>query len=192
MTDGQHALRPAVFIDRDGTLNHDCGYLYKFENFRWIDMVPEALAILKKAGFALVVVTNQSGVARNFYSERDVAVLHAEIDRNLMDHQRLTMDGWYYCPHDPNVESCACRKPAPGMLFRAASELSLDLARSYMVGDKLLDIKAGLAAGVKQAILVLTGYGQEEQKNVPPGIAVVDSFPQAADLIVSNFALSGS
>ncbi|MDR1111184.1 MAG: D-glycero-beta-D-manno-heptose 1,7-bisphosphate 7-phosphatase [Deltaproteobacteria bacterium] len=180
--------RPAVFIDRDGTLNHDSGYLYKFEDFRWIEGVPEALSRLKAAGLALAVVTNQSGVARGIYSLADVRLIHERIDQDLRARQGMALDGWYFCPHHPDRGQCQCRKPAPGLLLAAAADLGLDIARSYMVGDKSLDVQAGLAAGVRLAILVLTGYGPQARKNLPEGTMVADSFPQAAELILSDFS----
>ncbi|MDR2367390.1 MAG: D-glycero-beta-D-manno-heptose 1,7-bisphosphate 7-phosphatase [Deltaproteobacteria bacterium] len=187
MGEGATAPRPAVFIDRDGTLNRDNYYMYRFEDFRWIDGVPEALGRLKRAGLALAVVTNQSGINRNYYTERDVLELHRAIDQDLMAREGVTIDGWYHCPHNPNVEKCACRKPAPGMLLAAARDLSLDPARSYMVGDKLIDLQAGLAAGVRLPILVLTGYGQAERDRAPQGTVIRDDFPGAADYILKDF-----
>jgi D-glycero-D-manno-heptose 1,7-bisphosphate phosphatase len=177
-------------MDRDGTLNYDKSYLYKFEDFEWIDRVPEALARLKASGLALVVITNQSGINRGYFTCQDLFKLHGQVDQDLFEKVGFKMDGWYFCPHNPEIESCACRKPAPGLLQKASQELFLDPARSYMVGDKALDIKAGLAIGVKRAILVLTSYGQRQQKYLPPETLMVKDFPEAADFILRDFSQS--
>jgi D-glycero-D-manno-heptose 1,7-bisphosphate phosphatase len=177
-------------LDRDGTVNEDVGYLHKHEDFVFIKGVPEALARLKKAGLALVVTTNQSGVARGIYSSRDVIELHRLIDEDLKKMADLTMDGWYFCPHLPD-EGCRCRKPSPGLIIQASLDLGLDVSSSYMVGDKSLDVLAGQAAGAKKSILVKTGYGLAEQDNVPRGTIVADDLPSAASLILADFLKAG-
>ncbi|MDR1677686.1 MAG: D-glycero-beta-D-manno-heptose 1,7-bisphosphate 7-phosphatase [Deltaproteobacteria bacterium] len=188
MTESTKTQRSAVFLDRDGTLNHDKGFVYLFKDFIWIEDVTESLARLKKAGLVLVVITNQSGVNRKFYTHLDVQTLHQEIERDLLARHSITIDGWYYCPHNPEKETCSCRKPSPGLILKAAEDLNLDLTRSYMVGDKLLDIEAGLKAGVKKTIMVRTGYGLSEQKKAPAETIVVDAFPRAADYILQDLA----
>ncbi|MDR0622674.1 MAG: D-glycero-beta-D-manno-heptose 1,7-bisphosphate 7-phosphatase [Deltaproteobacteria bacterium] len=188
MAEGTRKKRPAVFIDRDGTLNRDNSYVWKFADFIWLDGVPEALARLKRAGLILAVITNQSGINRGYYTAADVLALHRAVDRDLLERVGVTIDGWYHCPHIPQVESCQCRKPKPGMILAAARDLSLDTARSYMVGDKTLDVLAGLAAGVKRSMLVRTGYGQSESRLVPQDTLVFDDFPRAADFILQDLA----
>jgi D-glycero-D-manno-heptose 1,7-bisphosphate phosphatase len=184
-----HGGRRAVFLDRDGTVNQEKEYLHRIEDFEFIPGAPEAMARLREAGFLLVVVTNQSGVARGYYSVATVDLLHRHIDAELA---RLgtSVDGWYLCPHHPGADgenggSCSCRKPLPGMLLQAAADFSIDLGASFMVGDKLVDVEAALAAGCTP-ILVRTGYGADEEKGLPPGIAVADDLPAAAELIITR------
>jgi D-glycero-D-manno-heptose 1,7-bisphosphate phosphatase len=157
-------LKKAVFIDRDGTINEESGYLFRKEDCRFIPGTFEAIVQLNIAGFLVVVITNQSGIARGYYSEADLDQLHLYMaDEIAAAGGRI--DGWYHCPHHPDYLSessqCDCRKPLPGMLQRAAHELGLDLASSWMIGDKIADVAAGSAAGC-QTILVKTGYGAVE------------------------------
>lgn len=168
----------AVFIDRDGTINVEKEYLHCPEQFEFIPGAPEAIRILGDAGFLVVVVTNQSGVARGYYGEADVKNLHRYMDARLAE-IGAKVDAYYYCPHHPDSGTetyrvaCNCRKPLPGMLLQAASELGIDLSRSWMIGDKISDIEAGISAGCT-SVLVLTGYGAEDQKRLPNGIQIYD------------------
>ncbi len=152
----------AVFLDRDGVINQDTGYVSCIDDFHFIDGAIEALQLLKKKGYSLVVVTNQSGIARGYYSEEQFMQLTEWMDWSLADRD-VDLDGIYYCPHHPTAgeapyhQECNCRKPAPGMLLDAARELDIDLAASYMVGDKAADMQAARAAGVGHKILVRTG-----------------------------------
>ncbi len=152
----------AVFLDRDGVINQDTGYVSCIDDFHFIDGAIEALQLLKKKGYSLVVVTNQSGIARGYYSEEQFMQLTEWMDWSLADRD-VDLDGIYYCPHHPTAgeapyrQECNCRKPAPGMLLDAARELDIDLAGSYMVGDKAADMQAARAAGVGHKILVRTG-----------------------------------
>lgn len=153
---------PAIFLDRDGTVNVDHGYVHEIDDFQFIDGVIEAMQELKKMGYALVLVTNQSGIARGMYSEDQFMQLTEWMDWSLADRD-VDLDGIYYCPHHPEaaVESyrqqCDCRKPQPGMLLSAMKELNIDMAASYMVGDKIDDIQAGKTAGVGTTVLVRSG-----------------------------------
>jgi D-glycero-D-manno-heptose 1,7-bisphosphate phosphatase len=153
----------AVFLDRDGVMIEDVHYLSDVGQVRLIPGAAEAIAKLNAAGVAVVVVTNQSGVARGYFSEDRVGEVHARLDE-LLAECRGRVDRYYYCPHHPDAEvelyraACECRKPKPGMLHRAAAELGLNLARAYLVGDKASDLAAGGAAGCK-TVLVRTGYG---------------------------------
>lgn len=153
---------PAIFLDRDGTLNVDHGYVHEIDNFQFIDGTIEALQELKKMGFALVVVTNQSGIARGMFTEDQFMKLTEWMDWSLADRD-VDLDGIYFCPHHPegSVEAyrqqCDCRKPQPGMLLSAQEELDIDMASSYIVGDKVEDMLAGQAAGVGTKVLVRTG-----------------------------------
>lgn len=152
----------AVFLDRDGVINEDTGYVSCVDDFHFIEGSIEALQLLKKKGYALVVVTNQSGIARGMFSEDDFMNLTEWMDWSLADRD-VDLDGIYYCPHHPTEgnapykQVCDCRKPAPGMLFDAAKALDIDLANSYLVGDKPGDLKAAQAAGVSHKILVRSG-----------------------------------
>jgi len=177
----------AVFIDRDGTLNEESGYLHRAEDCRFIPGAIAALALLNAAGFLVVVVTNQSGIARGYYTSEDLEQLHAYMSGQLQA-GGARVDGWYYCPHHPDFPSaagdCSCRKPLPGMLHSAAAELDIALASSWMIGDKAADIAAGIAAGCKP-LLVLTGYGAAERTALDPGVTVCDNLYAAALHIVA-------
>jgi len=155
--------RAAVFLDRDGTLNVEKNYLISPADFEFIDGVPAALKQLQAAGFLLVVISNQSGVARGYFTLEQVAQLHDHM-QELLAKSGVSLAGVYVCPHHPTAgideyrRDCDCRKGKPGLLFQAAAELDIDLRRSYMIGDKLADIEAGAAAGC-QTFLVRTGFG---------------------------------
>jgi D-glycero-D-manno-heptose 1,7-bisphosphate phosphatase len=181
------ALVKAIFLDRDGTLNKETGYLHNWTDWRWLPGVPEALALLRRHGYKLVAVTNQSGLARGLYSPEAVTRLHQEANRHLAS-RKAALDAFYYCPHHPDFTGpCDCRKPKPGMLLRAATEMDLDRARSWMVGDKISDVEAGLAAGCR-AVLVRTGYGREAEKCLPAFVHVADDLPAAAAHILRHEA----
>lgn len=153
---------PAIFLDRDGTINFDHGYVHEIDNFHFIDGVIDACRELKKMGFALVMVTNQSGIARGKFSEDQFMYLTEWMDWSLAD-RGVDLDGIYYCPHHPQGtveefrQTCDCRKPHPGMLISARDYLHIDMAASYMVGDKIEDMQAALAAEVGTKVLVRTG-----------------------------------
>lgn len=153
---------PAIFFDRDGTLNLDYGYVCDIDRFEFIDGTIDALSELKEMGFALVLVTNQSGIARGLFTEAQFETLTEWMDWSLAD-RGVDLDGIYYCPHhsEGNVDAfrqiCDCRKPLPGMLLSARDFLHIDMAASYMVGDKLEDMQAATAAQVGTCVLVRTG-----------------------------------
>lgn len=153
---------PAIFLDRDGTINVDHGYVYEVDRFEFIDGVIEAMRELKEMGFALVLVTNQSGIARGLFTEADFENLTEWMDWSLAD-RGVDLDGIYYCPHHPQAtveafrQVCDCRKPQPGMLLSASEFLDIDMASSYMVGDKIEDMQAAQAAQVGTKVLVRTG-----------------------------------
>lgn len=144
--------QPALFLDRDGVLNVDHGYVSRIEDF---DPVPGVFAALRQAatnGYALVVVTNQSGIGRGYFSQADYDALEAQII-SLFASNGVELTAVYHCPHRPDA-NCECRKPLPGMILRAAREHTLDLAGSMMIGDKPSDIAAGQAAGVGRTALI--------------------------------------
>ncbi len=163
--------KAAVFLDRDGVINVEKDYVYTIDEFEFIEDSIEALKILQDKGYALVVVTNQSGIARGYYTEEDFLKLTEWMDWCLID-RGVTLDGIYYCPHHPEkgigkykVE-CNCRKPKAGLIFDAVKQLNIDLSRSVMVGDKLSDIECGKNAGIKRNYLVRSGHviTAEEEK----------------------------
>ena len=161
----QKMKRKTVFLDRDGTINVEKNYLHKPEDFEFIENAPEAIAMLKENGYQVIVVTNQAGVARGYYTEQDVQRLHEFINEELKK-WNTKIDAFYYCPHHPTagigkyLVDCECRKPKTGMLQRASCEFRVDVEKSWMVGDNWGDIEAGNAFGLK-TILVRTGYGEK-------------------------------
>ena len=173
--------RPAVFLDRDGVLVEDVHLATQAEDLRLCRGVEEALAGLRELGLMLVVVTNQTVVARGLIAEEELEQLHKSLG--------LGVDGWYVCPHHPSADlaryrvACQCRKPRPGLVMRAARELELDLARSFMVGDRPSDVEAGRRAGCR-TIQVLSGAHGE------PPIESPDDFDPAlpADHVCSDLA----
>jgi len=152
--DAARARRPAAFLDRDGVLNVDHGYVYRPEDLEWITGAPEAVRLLNEAGYYVLVITNQSGVARGFYDEAAVQRFHAHM-RALIEAAGARIDAFYYCPHHPEgavkelAVRCRCRKPAPGMLEQAAAEWPLDLSRSFLIGDKDDDMTAAARFGIR-------------------------------------------
>lgn len=170
----------ALFLDRDGTLNVEKSYLWRIADWEWIPGTQAALLAAKAAGWKLIVVTNQSGIARGMYGEAELAALHAHANAELGG----AIDGFYHCPHHPDFSAdCDCRKPKPGMLLRAAAEHGIDLSQSVMIGDKLLDLHAGDAARVRQSILVRTGYGREFEASIAPHHLVVDDLAAACETL---------
>jgi D-glycero-D-manno-heptose 1,7-bisphosphate phosphatase len=191
-------VRPAVFLDRDGVLIDDVDLLVRPEQIRILGGVPEALRALAGAGYALVVVTNQPVVARGVATERDVEAVHDELARRLTRSDAPPLDGVYVCPHHPDATlagyrtDCDCRKPRPGLLVRAARELDLDLASSYLVGDRPSDIAAGASVG---CTTVLVRSGRHAERPIvssaplePPPVPdhACDDLAAAADWILSR------
>ncbi len=185
-------MKPAVFMDRDGTLIEPVHYLSKPQQVALIPGVADALDKMSKAGFALVVVTNQSGIGRGILNENDLVEIHAELTKQL-EAFGLGLDGIYHCSvvpkqKEPTVVEHEDRKPGPGMLLRASSELGLDLTRSWMVGDTLADIYAGRNAGCKGQILVRTGYGGQVDAQAHAIEHVIDSLADADRIILKGSA----
>jgi D-glycero-D-manno-heptose 1,7-bisphosphate phosphatase len=176
--------RKAVFLDRDGTLVRERGYLSDPDRVELEAGAAEAVRRLNRQGFAVVVVSNQSGVARGLFTEEDVAAVHRKIEA-LLAARGARLEGVYYCPHHPEGavqayrRECTCRKPAAGMLLRAVEELGVALAGSYMIGDKLTDMETARRAGLC-GILVRTGYGEEawSQALGQPGSETADRVAQ--------------
>jgi len=147
-----------VFLDRDGTLNTELGYLDDPARLRLLPGAAEAIGLLNRRGILAIVVSNQSGVGRGYFTHDAVAAIHERLGDQL-EAASVHLDGIYYCPHEPRF-GCECRKPNPGMLLRAAADHGIDLRRSFIVGDKATDLEAGHRAGCR-AIGVLTGYGYQ-------------------------------
>lgn len=184
-------MRPAVFIDRDGTLIELVHYLSDPEDVRLVDGAPRALRMLNEAGYACVVVTNQSAIGRGLITVTRLAEIHDRLETRLAEHDRR-VDGIYFCPEAPKGKDQRAiehpdRKPGPGMLLRAARELDLDLTQSWMIGDSLSDVLAGRNAGCRGSILVRTGYGERHASEA-------DAFDFMADDLLSaaKFILDGS
>jgi D-glycero-D-manno-heptose 1,7-bisphosphate phosphatase len=186
--------RPAVFLDRDGTINVEAGYLSRPEDLRLINGSAAAIRRLNDAGFLVVVVSNQSGVARGYFGEEAVARVNEAMARRLK-RRGAHLDAVYYCPHYPDgvVEQyrreCECRKPGPGMVRRAQEDLDIDVGRSYVVGDHRGDIKLAKNVGAR-SILVVTGHGAEEMDKLRgDGIEpdfVAKNLAEAVDRILSE------
>jgi D-glycero-D-manno-heptose 1,7-bisphosphate phosphatase len=177
----------AVFLDRDGTVLEEIGYMYDVSLCRVFPWAGEAIRRINESGMRAILATNQSGVARGYFSERMVRRVHDRIQREI-GQARAYLDAAYFCPHLPD-SGCTCRKPQPGMLQKGEAEFGLDLARSYMVGDRYLDIQTGKAAGTR-TILVMTGDGRREREihseaKIQPDL-VAENLAEAADFIVKN------
>jgi D-glycero-D-manno-heptose 1,7-bisphosphate phosphatase len=153
---------PAIFIDRDGTLNELVGYLNHISQFRLYPWAAEAIRVIRQSGFLAVLVTNQSGIGRGLFPEDLVRAVHDRLQETLRE-AGTRLDGIYYCSHDPSDE-CECRKPSPGMLLQAKNDLDIDLTRSWVIGDSYSDLEMGWNTGAKAA-LVLTGYGKGGLEN---------------------------
>jgi rfaE bifunctional protein nucleotidyltransferase chain/domain len=165
----QPMLRKAAFLDRDGVINRDKGYVYRWEDFEFMPGAVDGMRRLQNAGYQLVIVTNQSGIARGFYSEQQYQQLSAFLLDKLAD-LGVKISGIFHCPHHPEGSvpayaiDCDCRKPAPGMIARAARELGLSLLDSMLIGDKDSDITAARAAGVGRAYLVASDNPESSSK----------------------------
>lgn len=186
-------MRPAVFVDRDGTMIEERGYLDRLDQLMLFPWTADALRLLNRAGLPVVVITNQAAVARGIIDEPFLAAVHAALDARLaLGNARV--DRYYYCPHlaDASIEryrlDCRCRKPGPGMIEQACAELGLDPARSVMIGDRWLDVGAGRAAGTR-TILLRTGHGAHEETHAPDGLradAILNNLMEAVGWILRS------
>jgi D-glycero-D-manno-heptose 1,7-bisphosphate phosphatase len=183
----------AVFLDRDGTLVEERGYLDRLDLLSLFPWTADAIRLLNRAGYAVVVVTNQAALARGIIDEAFLERVHAEMSARLARGD-ARIDRYYYCPHlaDGTVEryrqACRCRKPAPGMIERACAEMGLDASRSVMVGDRWIDVACGQAAGTRR-ILVRTGHGGYEERRQPDGVradAILNNSMEAAGWILRS------
>ena len=188
-------MKKAVFLDRDGTVNEEVGYMRDLAMLTLIPGVGKAIKQLNDAGFLVVLVTNQSGVARGYFPESLVDAAHARLDELLIkDGARI--DAVYYCPHHPtagttiHTRACACRKPGTGLIDQAARDLAIDVHRSYMVGDKWSDVELGHRAGAA-SILVRSGFAADDPGNARPEHVADPAFTahdlsEAADWIIAH------
>lgn len=151
VNDGAAMKKRAVFLDRDGTLIKDCGYITAPAQVELLPGVPEALALLQERGFKLLVISNQSGIGRGFFSAADVEAVNQHLSA-LLSGCGVALADFYYCPHKPE-DGCACRKPQPGLILQAVREHGIDKSKSYFAGDKWTDVQAALAAGVQPVLL---------------------------------------
>ena len=165
-------MRPAVFLDRDGTINEQMGYINHISRFVMLPRAAAGIRLLNAQGIPVVVVSNQSGLARGYFPESLIQEVHAKMNRVLAE-AGAHVDGIYICPHHPEAKeerfrlACDCRKPKPGLFLQAAADLDLDLGRSYVVGDRWSDLKAAAAVQAK-GVLVLTGYGRGDYEYIGP------------------------
>ncbi|MGA9520165.1 MAG: HAD-IIIA family hydrolase [Myxococcaceae bacterium] len=189
------SVRRAVFLDRDGVLVEDVGYLSSPDDLMVIDGVPDALRRMCERGFRLVVVSNQAGIARGLLTENELAGIHARLAM-LLEREGVRVDAWLYCPHHPDEGAapwrcaCTCRKPAPGLLMRARELFELELSTSYLIGDRRSDVAAGRAAGCIP-VLVRTGRGESEAERWPASAdevpdTIVDTLGEAAAWILQR------
>jgi len=186
-------MRPAVFLDRDGTLIEERGYVDRLDLLDVFPWTPDAIRLLNRAGFAVVVVTNQSAIGRGVIDESFLGDVHAALDARLAA-GNARIDRYYYCPHHPEAvleryrHVCRCRKPGPGMIEQACREMGIDLRRSVMVGDKWLDVACGQAAGTR-SVLVRTGHGADEEARAPEGAradAILNNLMEAVGWILRS------
>jgi D-glycero-D-manno-heptose 1,7-bisphosphate phosphatase len=188
-------MKSAVFLDRDGTLIEDVGYLERLDRISFYPWSIDAVRLLNRAGFLVIVITNQAGVARGYFPEAFLADAHRYLDEKLAA-GGATIARYYYCPHHPDGsvaayrQACECRKPGPGMILQAQRDFDINLSRSFVVGDRWHDIQMGQAAGVR-GLLVRTGYGGSEatkpRDSVKPA-AVVAHLLEATSWILLNRA----
>lgn len=179
-TNMQLPLRPAVFLDRDGTINEQMGYINHISRFQLLPGVGAAIARLNAQGMPVVVVTNQSGLARGYFSAALLEAVHEKMHRQLAE-DGAHIDALYLCPHHPEAkeacyrQACDCRKPKTALLERAAREMVLDLPRSYVIGDRWSDLRCGAAVGAT-TVLVRTGYGRGDASYIGPTQTVQPDF----------------
>lgn len=151
-------MNKALFLDRDGVINKEKNYLYKIEDFEFIDGVFETCRHFQSLGYLIIIITNQSGIARGKYSENDFKILTKWMIKEFLE-EDINISNVYYCPHHPNFsKKCDCRKPNPKMILDAKNEFNINLEMSILVGDKNTDIEAGLTSGIKRNYLINTGH----------------------------------
>jgi D-glycero-D-manno-heptose 1,7-bisphosphate phosphatase len=173
---------PAVFLDRDGTLIEDVGYLDRLQRVQLYSWSIEAVRLMQRAGFAVVIVTNQAGVARGMLNEKVVHEVFEYLQKQCLQ-AGTTLAGHYYCPHLPDApllayrQECECRKPKPGMLYQAAADLDLSLEQSFVIGDRWTDVQLAHVVGAR-GILVKTGYGATQINDRPDNFSAADAYSE--------------
>lgn len=177
-------MNKAIFLDRDGTLNPDPGYISDPKDYELYDGVTEALLKLQQAGYLLILITNQSGISRGLFTEKQLESVHNKM-KDLLRKGGVTLDAIYYCPHHPEhpyngISDCDCRKPKPGMILKAIKDFNVDKEKSFMIGDRTSDIKIGLNSGVKPVCI------SEKQFDGYESIPTFSNLSQAANWILSN------
>ncbi len=180
-------MRPAVFLDRDGVLNEDLGYIHRIEDFRLFAGTGRALRRLHEAGYLLFLVTNQSGIGRGYFTLDAMERLHGFLESELRPHG-VRLSRIYFAPEAPDQPSRG-RKPSPRFLLDARDEFGVDLSQSYMIGDKLADLECGWNAGVRRSLLVRTGYGAQVERDAPDKLGravVVDDLSSAVAWILDQ------
>lgn len=173
----------AIILDRDGVLIHDIGYVHKVEDFRFIPKAVDALKLLSQKGFKLIIITNQSGIGRGYYTKEDFLKFNNHLI-NELSKNKIKIEKTYYCPHHPD-ESCNCRKPSTRHAEEAKKEFDIDLKRSYVIGDHPSDIEMGKKAGCKAAY-VLTGHGKKHKGQAKAADFIAEDLYDAAKWIVSR------
>lgn len=177
-------LTPAIFLDRDGTINRDSGYTHRISDWQWLPGAVAGLQLLSKAGFALIVCSNQSGIARGYYTRAQLMELQNWASDQL-NAFGAPIRAWYYCPHLPDA-GCSCRKPRPGMLLQAASDHHLDLSASWMLGDKISDVEAGINAGCQAALVSADNQEIGQLLARHPRASVFRGLEAAANYIIAR------
>ncbi|MFC1903353.1 D-glycero-alpha-D-manno-heptose-1,7-bisphosphate 7-phosphatase [Chloroflexota bacterium] len=184
-------MQKAVFLDRDGTIIEDTGYPHERSKIKFLPRVSEAIKLLNKNGFKVIVTTNQAGVARGYFTEETVREINSYIKESLARHG-ATIDKVYYCPHhvegiiEEYRKECYCRKPNPGMIEAAINEFNIDAKSSFAIGDKISDIEAGHRAGCKAILLVGEGSLNKEEEGLAPDLPAVTDLYEATEWIIKS------
>jgi D-glycero-D-manno-heptose 1,7-bisphosphate phosphatase len=168
-----------IFLDRDGVINKEVNYLYKIKDFEFIDGIFDVCLSFKKAGYQIIIVSNQSGIGRGYYSKNDYKILTKWL-LNQFKQKNIDILDIFYCPHTPN-DSCNCRKPMPGMFLEAKNKHKINMKKSWMIGDKETDIQAAIASGVNKTILVSSGH--KIDKFSSSALFFLDSIKESSSII---------
>lgn len=178
--------RPALLLDRDGVVNREGEHLYRVEDIEFIDGLFDTCRYVRQKGYALVIITNQAGIARGKYDEEDFIRVTRWMEDTFRE-EGAPLDRVYHCPHHPEYTGdCSCRKPEPGMILRAASDLDLNLPASVLVGDKFIDVEAGRRAGVGHNLLVTTGHSFDREEARRRGIPVIENLREVKSFLINN------